>query len=74
VLGIDHPNTLLSVNNLSFVFGCQGKYEEAEVMHRRALAGRETVLGVDHPDTGKCEQPGLDASMGPGRHRDGARG
>jgi tetratricopeptide (TPR) repeat protein len=29
----------------------QGKYEEAEVIDRRALAGYEKVLGVDHPDT-----------------------
>jgi hypothetical protein len=29
----------------------QGKYEQAEEMNRRALVGREKVLGVDHPDT-----------------------
>jgi hypothetical protein len=29
----------------------QGKYEEAEEMNRRALAGREKKLGEDHPDT-----------------------
>jgi Tfp pilus assembly protein PilF len=29
----------------------QGKYEEAEAMHRRALKGREKVLGLEHPDT-----------------------
>ena len=29
----------------------QGKLEEAEVLSRRALEGRERVLGVDHPKT-----------------------
>jgi tetratricopeptide (TPR) repeat protein len=29
----------------------QGKYEEAGTMHRRALEGREKVLGLEHPDT-----------------------
>ncbi|THC90151.1 hypothetical protein EYZ11_010378 [Aspergillus tanneri] len=35
-----------------------GKYEEAEVMYRRALTGYEKVLGADHPDTlMKTESP-----------------
>lgn len=29
----------------------QGKYEEAEVMHRQALEAREKVLGREHPLT-----------------------
>jgi Tetratricopeptide repeat len=29
----------------------QGRYEEAEAMNRRALDGREKVLGREHPDT-----------------------
>ena len=29
----------------------QGKYNEAEAMHRRALEGREKALGFEHPDT-----------------------
>ncbi|KAF8536533.1 hypothetical protein BDD12DRAFT_781369 [Trichophaea hybrida] len=52
------------------VLADKGKYEQAEQMNRRALEGREKVLGPDHPDTmtsvnnlaqvlqsqGKCEQ------------------
>jgi tetratricopeptide (TPR) repeat protein len=38
--GRDHPSTLTSVNNLAFVLGFQGKYEEAEQMHRRVLSRR----------------------------------
>jgi tetratricopeptide (TPR) repeat protein len=29
----------------------QGKYAEAEAMHRQTLQLQETVLGKDHPDT-----------------------
>jgi tetratricopeptide (TPR) repeat protein len=40
-LGEDHPNTLISVNNLASVLQDQGRYEEAETLNRRALEGRE---------------------------------
>ncbi|KAI9869697.1 MAG: hypothetical protein M1823_008984, partial [Watsoniomyces obsoletus] len=39
------------MNNLALVLDRQGKYEEAEAMHRRALEAREKVLGREHPDT-----------------------
>jgi hypothetical protein len=35
---------------LALVLQVQGKYEEAEEMHRRALEGSEKVLEVGHPD------------------------
>ena len=44
-LGVEHPDTLTSMNNLALVLNDQGKYEEAEEMHRQALALYETVLG-----------------------------
>jgi tetratricopeptide (TPR) repeat protein len=44
VLGAEHPDTLASVNNLGNVLDRQGKYDEAEAMHRRALEAREKVL------------------------------
>ena len=34
VLGKEHPETLASMNNLALVLGQQGKYKEAERMHR----------------------------------------
>ncbi len=43
--------SLTSVGNLALVLQDQGKYEAAEEMNRRALEGREKVLGVEHPDT-----------------------
>ncbi len=43
--------TLSSLSLLALVLRYQGKYEAAEEMNRRALEGREKVLGVEHPDT-----------------------
>jgi hypothetical protein len=37
VLGKEHPSTLGRMNNLALVLGRQGKYEEAEQMHRQTL-------------------------------------
>ncbi|CAN9474118.1 unnamed protein product [Alternaria alternata] len=51
VLGLEHPDTLTSVSQLGSVLESQGKYDEAEAMHRRALEGYEKALGVEHPDT-----------------------
>ena len=48
---MDHPNTLTLVNNLGDLLQKQGKLEEAEVLYRRDLEGRERVLGLDHPST-----------------------
>jgi Flp pilus assembly protein TadD len=39
------------MNNLAAVLSGQGKYEQAEEMHRQALGLCETVLGKEHPDT-----------------------
>jgi tetratricopeptide (TPR) repeat protein len=50
-LGPDHTSTLLTVNNLSLLYGDQGKLAEAEQMYVRALAGREKALGPDHTST-----------------------
>ena len=50
-LGADHPDTLMTVNNLANVLGRQGKHEEAMALYERVLAGQERALGADHPDT-----------------------
>ncbi|RYP64947.1 hypothetical protein DL770_009102 [Monosporascus sp. CRB-9-2] len=39
------------MNNLAHVLDSQGKYDEAEQMHRQALALKEEVLGREHPST-----------------------
>ena len=51
ILGKEHPSTLKSMNNLASVLSSQGNYEEAERIHRQALALYETVLGKEHPST-----------------------
>ena len=51
MLGTEHPSTLGSMDNLALVLSSQGKYDEAEEMHRQALTLRERVLRKKHPDT-----------------------
>jgi tetratricopeptide (TPR) repeat protein len=51
ILGNEHPDTLMSMNNLALALSYRGKYEEAEEIYRQTLRLRETVLGKEHPDT-----------------------
>jgi Flp pilus assembly protein TadD len=51
VLGLEHPDTLASMNNLALALNRQGEYVEAEEMHRQTLELRRKVLGLEHPDT-----------------------
>jgi CHAT domain-containing protein len=50
-LGVTHPDTAMSLNNLALLYRVQGKYGEAELLHARALKIREEKLGTEHPDT-----------------------
>jgi tetratricopeptide (TPR) repeat protein len=51
VLGPEHPQTALSLNNLAHLLQDQGDLDGARALHERALAIREKTLGPDHPDT-----------------------
>jgi tetratricopeptide (TPR) repeat protein len=51
VLGSEHPDTLLSRNDLANIFFGQGKYAEAEAEYRLILKLYEKVLSPEHPDT-----------------------
>jgi tetratricopeptide (TPR) repeat protein len=51
VLGVDHPYTLASRNNLANAYQSAGRLGEAIPLFERTLADRERVLGADHPDT-----------------------
>ena len=51
VLGLEHPDTLNSINNLATLLERVGDYDAAEPLFRRALEARERVLGLDHPST-----------------------
>jgi O-acetyl-ADP-ribose deacetylase (regulator of RNase III)/tetratricopeptide (TPR) repeat protein len=50
-LGKEHPSTLVSMKDMALALSGQGKYADAEVMHRETLALREKVLEKEHPDT-----------------------
>jgi tetratricopeptide (TPR) repeat protein len=51
VLGEDHPNTLLEMNNLAVVYQMAGKYQLAEALFGKILGVRQRVLGPDSLDT-----------------------
>ncbi|MFC1792599.1 tetratricopeptide repeat protein [Planctomycetota bacterium] len=49
--GKDHPVTLRHVDGLATIRIKQKRYEDAETLLERALAGQELKLGENHPDT-----------------------
>ena len=49
----DHPDLGFSLNTLGNVLWHQGRLDEAEVVHRRALDLRERTLPPDHTDIGQ---------------------
>ncbi len=51
MLGVDHPDTAMSMNNLALVLEHQGRYGEAQPLFEWALAIYEAVLGATHPQT-----------------------
>ena len=51
MFGPEHPNTLMSMNELGSALSKQGKYVEAEQIHWQMLDIRRKVLGPEHPDT-----------------------
>jgi len=51
VLGDEHPDTLISINNMGFLLLAEGKLTEAEPFYREALETSRGVLGDEHPDT-----------------------
>src|SRR5215475_10689847 len=51
--GAGHPDYAVALNKLGIVYWKQGKYSEAEGLHKRALAIREKALGANHRDVGQ---------------------
>ncbi|CAM9285208.1 unnamed protein product, partial [Ectocarpus sp. 13 AM-2016] len=49
VLGPEHPDVALSLNNLAVFLEGQGKYSEAEPLFEQSLTMREKMLGPEHP-------------------------
>ena len=50
-LGKDHPDTLMSMNNLANLLKAKGDHAGAEPLLRRAVEAMERTLGKEHPDT-----------------------
>ncbi|MBT8421370.1 MAG: tetratricopeptide repeat protein [Gammaproteobacteria bacterium] len=50
-LGNEHPNTLVSINNLASLHSLQGRFDAAEPLLKRALKTSKKVLGEEHPNT-----------------------
>ena len=51
LLGEEHPNTLLAINNMGALLLSQGRFAEAEPHVLEAMEVRRRVLGEDHPAT-----------------------
>jgi hypothetical protein len=51
VLGEDHLDTLMSMNNLAATLSAQGDLAGARGLHERVLESQRRVLGEGHPDT-----------------------
>ena len=51
VLGEDHPDTLISRNNLAGAYELVGRLTEAITLYEQVLPDCVRVLGEDHPDT-----------------------
>ncbi len=50
VLGPEHPDVALALNNLGAAYQAKGDYARAEPLYERSLAIREPALGPEHPD------------------------
>ena len=51
VLGLEHPDTLISINNLASTYRDQGRWKEAEELEVQVMETRKRVLREEHPDT-----------------------
>lgn len=48
-LGVDHPSTLTSMNNLAFTWKGQGRHTEAVRLINDCVQLQRRILGVGHP-------------------------
>ncbi|OCK81910.1 hypothetical protein K432DRAFT_403356 [Lepidopterella palustris CBS 459.81] len=51
MLGSEHPDTLISMNNLAFTFQAQGCKDEAILLIEQCVQMQKKVLGPQHPYT-----------------------
>ena len=70
VLGPDHPDTLVSRNNLASAYESAGRLGEAIPLYEQVLADRVRVLGDDHPHTLTSRNNLAHAYQAAGRHHE----
>ena len=51
ILGEDHPETILAMENLASTYSNLGKYTEAEKAQIQVLDAKNKIVGEEHPDT-----------------------
>lgn len=51
MLGLEHPDTLASMDNLLSTYRDQGRWLEASKILTQAVATNRNVLGISHPLT-----------------------
>ncbi len=54
VLGPDHPDVAITLNNLALLLKSEGKLREAQAMYLRALRIFKRCLTSDHPHLITC--------------------
>jgi tetratricopeptide (TPR) repeat protein len=54
LLGADHPDVAMTLNNLAVVHKAQRQYARAEPLYKRALSIFERALGPRHPTVAIC--------------------
>jgi serine/threonine protein kinase/tetratricopeptide (TPR) repeat protein len=69
-LGSDHPDTLMSMNNLALSYTGMGRHADALKLLEETLALRRAKLGPDHPDTLMSMNNLAISYRDMGRHRD----
>jgi Tetratricopeptide repeat len=50
-LGVDHPDTLTSMNNLAFTWKGNSKETEAVRLIEEYIRAQKRVLGLNHPNS-----------------------
>ena len=56
LLGSQHPDVGVTLNNLDTLYKSMGKYREAEPVYLRSLSILKQALGDVHPSVRKCEE------------------
>jgi hypothetical protein len=51
LLGKEHPNTLISIDNLASTYNNQGQWKKAAELYVQVMESRKRLLGAEHPAT-----------------------